>query len=83
MRRGAFQLRWGAKESHAGGRDGEVEAALKDVHAFTGEVIRKVESAADPAAGVDEAQRYLGARRTDIRTKVDSLRKISDEQLSE
>ncbi len=53
------------------------------MHAFTGEVIRKVESAADPSAGVGEAQRYLDARRTDIKTKVDSLRNISDEQLSE
>jgi len=69
--------------SSSGGRDGEVEAALKEVHAFTGEVIRKVESAADPSAGVGEAQRYLDARRTDIKTKVDSLRNISDEQLSE
>ncbi len=74
----------GGQKNHApGGRDGEVEAALKEVHAFTGEVIRKVESAADPSAGVGEAQRYLDARRTDIRTKVDSLRNISDEQLSE
>ncbi|MDQ3687789.1 MAG: hypothetical protein M3430_19615 [Acidobacteriota bacterium] len=76
-------MRWGQKNHTPGGRDGEVEAALKEVHAFTGEVIRKVESAPDPSAGVDEAQRYLDARRTDIGIKVDSLRKISDEQLSE
>lgn len=71
------------KNQAAGGVNEEVEATLKDLHAFTGEIIKKVESAADPAAGVDDAQQYLDARRSDIGAKIDALKKIDDARLSE
>ncbi len=63
--------------------DREIEAVLREVHAFTGEFVRKVESANDPATGVDEAQRYLDSRSEEIKVKIDALRKINDAQLSE
>ncbi|HVF87031.1 MAG TPA: hypothetical protein VM866_05545 [Pyrinomonadaceae bacterium] len=61
----------------------EIEATLKEVHAFTGEVVRRVESAADPSAGVDDAQKYFEEKRPEIKSKIDSLRKINDADLSE
>lgn len=63
--------------------DREIEAVLREVHTFTGEFVRKVESANDPATGVDEAQRYLDSRSEEIKVKIDALRKINDAQLSE
>ncbi len=63
--------------------DREIEAVLREVHAFTREFVRKVESANDPATGVDEAQRYLDSRSEEIKVKIDALRKINDAQLSE
>ncbi len=62
--------------------DQEIESALKDVYAFTGELIKRLESAADPAVGVDEAQKYLDARKAEIGAKTGVLRKIKDAELS-
>jgi predicted RNase H-like nuclease (RuvC/YqgF family) len=56
----------------AGGADsGETIAALG---AFTKELTAKVESAGDTKAGLDDAQKLLDARKTELTARVASLR---------
>jgi hypothetical protein len=56
----------------AGGADlGETIAALKS---FTKELTAKVESAADTKAGLEDAQKLLDARKTEMAARVASLR---------
>jgi hypothetical protein len=62
----------GCGGSGAGGADlGETIAALKS---FTKELTAKVESAEDTKAGLEDAQKLLDARRTEMAARVASLR---------
>ena len=65
------------------GKDQELDAALREINLFTEELVKRVEaSAGGPARGVDEAQKYLDARRDEIRGRVEAIRRIGDAELS-
>lgn len=63
-------------------KDGEVEAALGELDAFTQSLVGKVKTAATPQAGVDEAQKYLDAAGPALKGKLASLKTIRGFQIS-
>jgi hypothetical protein len=53
---------------------GDVDALVSELKTFTDELLRQVESAPDPRAGVAEAQRLLDARRAALAAGVAAVR---------
>ena len=64
-------------------KDAEVKAALNDFDSFTNELVKRVESASDPAAGVDDAQKYFDSKKAEMTTKMDTLKGIRGYQVSD
>ena len=64
------------------GKDQELDAARREINLFTEELVKRVEASAEPARGVDEAQKYLDARRDEIKGRVEAIRRIGDAELS-
>lgn len=64
-------------------KDALVESTLADFNTFSQEIVRRVEGAPDPSAGVDDAQRYFDSRRAEIEGKLQSIKGIHNFQLSE
>lgn len=61
--------------ANAGGKDaGGVGAVVAEVNAFTDELLKKIDSAQDPAAGADEAQAFLDARKSEVKARLDAAR---------
>jgi hypothetical protein len=63
-------------------RDGEVEAVLGELDAFTQSLLGKVKAGATPQAGVDEAQKYLDASGPALSGKLASLKTVRGFQIS-
>ena len=58
-----------------GGKDASgVGAAIAEINSFTDELLRKIDSAQDPAAGADEAQAFLDARKSEVKARLDAAR---------
>ena len=51
-----------------------VGSAVAEVNSFTDELLRKIDSAQDPAAGADEAQAFLDARKSEVKARLDAAR---------
>jgi hypothetical protein len=66
-----------------GKKDDEVNAFINDLNSFTDELVKKVESGSTPSAGADDAQKYFDSRKADLQTKLDSIKKIGEKQVSE
>lgn len=64
-------------------KDAQIESVLADLHAFTQEIVKRVESAPNPSAGVDDAQRYFDSRKAEIEGKLQSIKGIRGFQVSE
>jgi len=64
-------------------KDAHVESVLAELNTFTQEIIKRVEGAPNPSAGVDDAQKFFDSRRADIQAKLESLKGIRNFQLSE
>ncbi|SRR5258708_9386724 len=64
-------------------RDKEVNAILMTVDSFTAELIGRIETAGNPSAGVDDAQKYLDSRRDELRGKMDALKRLRESQVSD
>jgi hypothetical protein len=64
-------------------KDAEVKTVLTDFDTFTNEMVKRVESASDPAAGVDDAQKYFDSKKAEMTTKMDSLKGIRGYQVGE
>ena len=64
-------------------KDTEVNAVIADLDAFTKELVQKAEGAQNPAAGVDEAQKFLDSRKADMRAKIESLKGMRGYQVSQ
>jgi hypothetical protein len=64
-------------------KDAEVKTLLTDFDTFTNEMVKRVESASDPAAGVDDAQKYFDSKKAEMTTKMDSLKGIRGYQVGE
>jgi hypothetical protein len=54
---------------------GDAEEVLAEVNSFTAELMRKVETAPDPAAGLAEGQRLLDARGAALASKISALKR--------
>ncbi|HYH85274.1 MAG TPA: hypothetical protein VEX60_07310 [Pyrinomonadaceae bacterium] len=63
-------------------KDTEVNAVIADLDAFTKELVQKVEGAQNPSAGIDDAQKFLDARKADMRAKIESLKGMRGYQVS-
>lgn len=66
-----------------GKKDDQVSAVIKDINTFTDELVQKVESAPDVAAGVDAAQKHMDARKNEIRERWNSIKNIGENQVSD
>jgi hypothetical protein len=64
-------------------KDAEVKTVLTDFDSFTNELVKRVESASDPAAGVDDAQKYFGSKKAEMTTKMDMLKGIRGYQVGD
>jgi len=64
-------------------RDALIESVLNDLHTFTQEVVKRVDGAPDPSAGVDDAQKYFDSRKAEIQDKLQSIKGIHGFQVSQ
>ena len=64
-----------ARHAPAPGAEANIEATLSDVNSFTEELLRKIESAPDPAAGLGAAQQFFESRRDELRAKIVAARR--------
>ena len=64
-------------------KDAEVNATVTAVDALTTELIRRIEAAANPSDGVDDAQAYLESRKTEIADKMGVLKSLRGDQVSD
>lgn len=63
-------------------KDNEINALMGELDAFTKELVQKVESAQNPSAGVDEAQKFLDSRKADLSAKIATLKDLRGYQVS-
>ena len=64
-------------------KDAEVNATVSAVDALTTELVRRIEAAPNPSDGVDDAQEYLDARKTEIASKMGVLKSLRGDQVSD
>jgi hypothetical protein len=64
-------------------KDAEVKTVLTDFDSFTNELVKRVESLSDPAAGVDDAQKYFDSKKAEMTTRMDTLKGIRGYQVSD
>jgi len=64
-------------------KDAEISRVLADFDSFTAELLKKVESAQTPGRGVDEAQKYLDEKKSELRAKWDSIKSVKNFQVSD
>ena len=64
-------------------KDAEINSIVTDLDSFTTELVKKVESAPNSSAGVDDAQKYFDSRKADLTTKMTTLKGIRGYQVSE
>jgi len=55
-------------------KDAEVNATVSAVDALTTELARRIEAAANPSDGVNDAQEYLDSRKTEIAARMGMLK---------
>jgi hypothetical protein len=64
-------------------KDAEVNATVAAVDALTTELVRRIEAAPNPCDGVDDAQKYLDAMKTEIASKMGVLKSLRADQVSD
>ncbi len=64
-------------------KDAEIKTLLTDFDSFTDELVKRVDAASDPSAGVDEAQKYFDSKKTAMSAKMDTLKSIRGYQVGE
>ena len=64
-------------------KDAEINSIVTDLDSFTTELVKKVESAPNPSAGVDDAQKFFDSRKADLTAKMTALKGIRGYQVSE
>jgi PBP1b-binding outer membrane lipoprotein LpoB len=64
-------------------KDTQINALVADVDAFTTELVTRVDSAANPAAGVDDAQKYFDSKKAEMTAKIATLKGVHGYQVSE
>jgi hypothetical protein len=73
----------GAKRLDCLTKIGTVAIAFSAVDAMTMELVRRIEAAANPSDGVDDAQQYLDSRKTEIAGKMGVLKSLRGDQVSD
>lgn len=66
-----------------GKKDDQINSFVNEINTFTDELVKKVDSAATPSEGVDEAQKFMDSRKADLKAKFDSVKNIGENQVSE
>ena len=64
-------------------KDAEVNATVSAVDGLTTELARRIEAAANPSDGVDDAQQYLDSRKAEIAGQMGVLKSLRDDQVSD
>jgi hypothetical protein len=64
-------------------KDAEVNATVSAVDALTTELVRRIEAAPNPSDGVDDAQKFLDAKKTEIARKMGVLKSLRGDQVSD
>jgi Tfp pilus assembly protein PilP len=64
-------------------KDTQINAVIAELDSFTTDLVKKVESAPNPSAGVDDAQKFLDSKKTDLAAKIASLKDVRGYQVSE
>jgi hypothetical protein len=64
-------------------KDAEVNATVSAVDALTTELVRRIQAAPNPSDGVDDAQEYLDARKTEIAGRMGVLKSLRGDQVSD
>lgn len=57
-------------------KDSEIEEVTAELHAFSEELVKKVETAPNPSAGVDEAQKLMDSRKAEMQAKLNSVKDV-------
>ena len=63
-------------------KDAEIESNIAELHSFSQELIKKVQSAPNPTAGVDEAQKLMDSRKAELQSKMKSIKGVRGYQVS-
>ncbi|HEX7174698.1 MAG TPA: hypothetical protein VF240_05385 [Pyrinomonadaceae bacterium] len=63
-------------------KDAEIESVIAELHTFSEQLVSKVQSAPNPSAGVDEAQKLMDSRKADLQAKMGSLKNVRGYQVS-
>jgi hypothetical protein len=64
-------------------KDAEIESVLAELNSFTQEIVKRVEGAPNPSAGVDDAQKFFDSRKADMQAKLETLKGVRGFQVSE
>ena len=64
-------------------KDAEAKTILTDFDSFTNELVKRVDAASNPAAGVDDAQKYFDSKKTEMTGKMDTLKGLRGYQVGE
>lgn len=64
-------------------KDAQIESVLAELNSFTQEIVKRVEGAADPSAGVDDAQRFFDSRKAEMQSRLEALKGVRNFQVSE
>jgi hypothetical protein len=62
-------------------KDTEIDSVLTELDSFTAELVKRVESAPNPSAGVDDAQKFLDSKKAGLAAKLASLKNIRGYQV--
>ena len=63
-------------------KDTEINSVLTEFDSFTADLVKKVESAPNPSAGVDDAQKFLDSKKAGLTAKMASIKSIRGYQVS-
>jgi hypothetical protein len=64
-------------------KDAEAKTILTDFDSFTNELVKRVDAASDPSAGVDDAQKYFDSKKTEMTGKMDTLKGLRGYQVGD
>ena len=64
-------------------KDNQINAVMKDLDAFTTELVAKVEKSANAPSGLDEAQKFLDSKKAEMKSKLESIKKVRGFQIGE
>jgi len=64
-------------------QDEQVNSALAEIDSFTTELLARIETAANPSSGLDDAQKYFDSKKAELTPKMAALKSVREYQVSE